>query len=155
MTQHGVRGLPDDVVNEDPKARAYATYKAFAVRLAERGFIVFAPHNPYRGDDASRVLQRKAQPIGKTIFSIILSFTDWKGIRLDDINWVGFQNYVQIFTVFQKNFFQALINNTVLLIFLFIGPTALGIGLAYLLVALYVGVVKRMLLRPRPRMRAA
>ena len=50
-----------------------------------------------------------------TIFSIILSFTDWKGIRLDDINWVGFQNYVQIFTVFQKNFFQALINNSVLL----------------------------------------
>ncbi|MFN8661959.1 MAG: sugar ABC transporter permease [Thermomicrobiales bacterium] len=68
-----------------------------------------------------------------TIFSIILSFTDWKGIRLDDIHWVGFQNYVQIFTVFQKNFFQALINNTVLLIFLFIGPTALGICLAYLL----------------------
>lgn len=68
-----------------------------------------------------------------TIFSIVLSFTDWKGIRFSDINWVGFQNYVQIFTVFQKNFFQALINNTVLLIFLFIGPTALGIGLAYLL----------------------
>ena len=33
----------------------------------------------------------------------------------------------------QKNFFQALINNSVLLIFLFIGPTALGICLAYLL----------------------
>ena len=45
----------------------------------------------------------------------------------------GSQNYEQIFTVFQKNFFQALINNTVLLIFLFIGPTALGICLAYLL----------------------
>ena len=59
-----------------------------------------------------------------TIFSIILSFTNWKGIRLDDITWVGFQNYIQIFTVFQKNFFQALINNTVLLIFLFIVPTA-------------------------------
>jgi hypothetical protein len=68
-----------------------------------------------------------------TFFSIILSFTDWNGIRFSDMEWVGFQNYVQIFTVFQKNFFQALINNTVLLIFLFIGPTALGIGLAYLL----------------------
>jgi multiple sugar transport system permease protein len=68
-----------------------------------------------------------------TIFSIILSFTDWKGIRLDDINWVGFQNYVQIFTAFQKSFFQALINNSVLLVFLFVGPTALGIFLAYLL----------------------
>jgi len=68
-----------------------------------------------------------------TIASILLSFTDWKGIRFSDINWVGFKNYEQIFTVFQKNFFQALINNSVLLIFLFVGPTALGIGLAYLL----------------------
>lgn len=68
-----------------------------------------------------------------TIASILLSFTDWKGIRISDIQWVGLRNYAQIFTVFQKNFFQALINNSVLLIFLFIGPTALGIFLAYLL----------------------
>jgi dienelactone hydrolase len=73
VTQHGVRGLPADVINEDPKARGYAAYKAFAARLAERGFVVFAPHNPYRGDDPSRELQRKAQPIGKTIFSVILA----------------------------------------------------------------------------------
>jgi multiple sugar transport system permease protein/raffinose/stachyose/melibiose transport system permease protein len=68
-----------------------------------------------------------------TIASILLSFTNWKGIRFSDMKWVGFKNYEQIFTVFEKNFFQALINNSVLLIFLFIGPTALGIGLAYLL----------------------
>jgi len=68
-----------------------------------------------------------------TIASILLSFTDWKGIRLSDINWVGSKNYVEIFTVFEKNFFQALINNSVLLVFLFLGPTALGVLLAYLL----------------------
>jgi len=68
-----------------------------------------------------------------TIASIGLSFTNWKGIRFSDIAWVGFKNYHQIFTVFQKNFYQALINNTVLLIFLFVGPTALGILLAYIL----------------------
>ena len=68
-----------------------------------------------------------------TIASIVLSFTSWKGIRLSDINWVGLKNYQQIFTVFQRNFFQALINNSVLLVFLFVGPTALGILLAYLL----------------------
>jgi multiple sugar transport system permease protein len=68
-----------------------------------------------------------------TIFSIVLSFTSWKGIRFSEITWVGLKNYDQIFTVFEKNFFQALINNSVLLVFLFIGPTALGIGLAYLL----------------------
>jgi len=68
-----------------------------------------------------------------TIASILLSFTNWKGIRLSDIEWVGLKNYHQIFTVFHKNFYQALINNTVLMIFLFIFPTALGIVLAYLL----------------------
>ena len=68
-----------------------------------------------------------------TIASIILSFTDWRGIRFSDLAWVGFKNYVQIFTVFERNFYQAMINNTDLLIFLFVGPSALCIGLAYML----------------------
>jgi ABC-type sugar transport system permease subunit len=68
-----------------------------------------------------------------TIASILLSFTDWNGIRFSDMSWVGLQNYQQIVTAFRRDFFQALINNAVLLIFLFIGPTALGITLAYLL----------------------
>ena len=37
-----------------------------------------------------------------TIASICLSFTDWKGIRFSDIDWVGLKNYDQIFTVFQQ-----------------------------------------------------
>jgi multiple sugar transport system permease protein len=68
-----------------------------------------------------------------TIASILLSFTDWNGIRFSDMEWVGLRNYHQIVTAFRRDFFQALINNSVLLIFLFIGPTALGIALAYLL----------------------
>jgi multiple sugar transport system permease protein len=68
-----------------------------------------------------------------TIASILLSFTDWKGIRFSDLNFVGVENYQQIFTVFEKDFFQALINNAVLMLFLFIGPTTLGMLLAYLL----------------------
>ncbi len=68
-----------------------------------------------------------------TLASILLSFTDWKGIRFSDINWVGLRNYDQILTVFEKDFFQAVINNTVLLVFLFIGPTIFGMFLAYLL----------------------
>src|SRR5215210_8390109 len=52
-----------------------------------------------------------------TIASILLSFTDWKGIRLSDITWVGLKNYEQILAVFQKNFLQALINNSVLILF--------------------------------------
>jgi ABC-type sugar transport system permease subunit len=68
-----------------------------------------------------------------TIASILLSFTNWRGIRFSDIKWVGWKNYHQIFTVFKIDFYQALINNSVLLVFLFVGPTALGIALAYLL----------------------
>jgi multiple sugar transport system permease protein len=68
-----------------------------------------------------------------TLASILLSFTDWKGIRFSDLNWVGFLNYEQIFTVFEKDFWQAVINNTALLVFLFFGPTLFGMFLAYLL----------------------
>ena len=68
-----------------------------------------------------------------TIASILLSFTDWNGVRFRDMDWVALKNYDQIFTVFERNFFQALINNTVLLAFLFIFPTALGMLLAYIL----------------------
>ncbi len=39
--------------------------------MAEQGFVVFAPHNPYRGADKFRVLQRKANPLGKSLFSVI------------------------------------------------------------------------------------
>lgn len=66
-----------------------------------------------------------------TISSVILSFTNWKGFKLSEINFVGLLNYEQIFTVFEKDFYQALINNTVLLVFLFIGPTIFGMFLAY------------------------
>ncbi len=68
-----------------------------------------------------------------TLASIILSFTDWNGIRLSDMNWVGLLNYDQILTVFEKDFWQAVINNTTLLVFLFMGPTLFGMFLAYLL----------------------
>ncbi len=68
-----------------------------------------------------------------TLASIFFSFTDWNGFRFSDINMVWLLNYEQIFTVFEKEFFQAVINNLVLVVFLFLGPTALGMFLAYLL----------------------
>jgi dienelactone hydrolase len=81
ICQHGLEGVPADVINEDPSSQAFRYYKAFATRLAERGFVVFAPHNPYRGGDAFRVLQRKANPLGKSLFSVIIAqherILDW------------------------------------------------------------------------------
>jgi hypothetical protein len=76
VCQHGLEGVPMDTVVDDPKVQAYGYYKAFAARLAERGFVVFAPHNPYRGTDKFRVLQRKANPLGKSLFSVILAQHD-------------------------------------------------------------------------------
>ncbi len=76
VCQHGLEGLPEDLVNEDPKARAYGYYKAYAARLAEQGFIVYVPHNPYRGMDNFRMLQRRANPLGLSLFSFILAQHD-------------------------------------------------------------------------------
>jgi len=81
VCQHGLEGVPHDTITEDPKGGGYGYYKAFSARLAERGFVVFAPHNPYRGRDAFRVLQRKANPLGKSLFSVIIAqherILDW------------------------------------------------------------------------------
>ena len=83
VCQHGLEGLPADCVTQDSTTRAFQSYKGFAAVLAERGFIVFAPHNPYRGQDAFRVLQRKANPLGRSLFSVILAqherILDWLG----------------------------------------------------------------------------
>jgi dienelactone hydrolase len=88
VTQHGLEGVPEDTINEDPKSRAFGPYKAFSTRLVERGFIVFAPHNPYRGLDKFRVLQRKANPLGKSLFSVILAQHD----RI--LDWLSEQPFV-------------------------------------------------------------
>ena len=83
VCQHGLEGLPIDTITRDQQSRAYRAYKGFAAELADRGFIVFAPHNPYRGRDAFRALQRKANPLGKSLFSIIVPqhsrILDWLG----------------------------------------------------------------------------
>jgi dienelactone hydrolase len=81
VCQHGLEGVPHDTITDDAKSSGYGYYKAFAARLAERGFVVFSPHNPYRGQDRFRVLQRKANPLGKSLFSIIIAqherILDW------------------------------------------------------------------------------
>jgi len=47
-------------------------YQDFAARLAERGFVVYAPQNPYIGDEEFRRLVRKAQPLKLSLYSFIL-----------------------------------------------------------------------------------
>ena len=68
VCQHGRNGVPQDVIEGD-----IAAYHDFAARLADRGFIVFAPHNPYRGEDRYRLLSRKANSVKASLFSFILA----------------------------------------------------------------------------------
>ncbi|HEY1082022.1 MAG TPA: alpha/beta hydrolase family protein, partial [Prosthecobacter sp.] len=71
VCQHGLEGLPEHCFETDESTRAWQAYKAFALRLAEQGYIVFAPHNPYRGKDEFRALQRRLHPLGKSLYSVI------------------------------------------------------------------------------------
>lgn len=68
VCQHGRNGVPKVVIENDEKA-----YHDYAAKLAERGFIVFAPHNPYRGEDKYRFLSRKANCVKASLFSFILA----------------------------------------------------------------------------------
>ncbi len=67
VCQHGLEGRPQDTIGK----KGFEYYSAFSARLAERGFVVFAPQNLYLFTDRFRVLQRKANPLGKTLFSLI------------------------------------------------------------------------------------
>ena len=68
----GAGGTADQLI---PAARE------FAAKLAEQGFITFAPQNLYIFWDRFRTLQRKANPIKKTLFSVITpqhqQIVDW------------------------------------------------------------------------------
>lgn len=88
VCQHGLEGVPMDTVTTNRADRAWAAYKGFATALAERGFIVFAPHNPYRGKDEFRTIQRLANPLGLHLFSII--FAQHERI----LEWLGTQPFV-------------------------------------------------------------
>ena len=68
VCQHGLEGRPQDTA--DP--RIASVYHSYAAQLADRGFITYAPQNPYIGQDAFRVIQRKANPIKWSLFSLII-----------------------------------------------------------------------------------
>ena len=92
VCQHGLEGRPQDVA--DPK-KENPYYHQFANRLAERGFITFSPQNPYIFQDRFRTLQRKSNPLRKTLFSTIVpqhqQITDWlASLPMVDAKRIGF-----------------------------------------------------------------
>lgn len=72
VCQHGLEGIPLDTITLDESQRAFGAYKGFATQLVQRGFIVYAPQNPYRGYHDFRVIQRKSNPLGRSLFSYII-----------------------------------------------------------------------------------
>ncbi|MBL8850986.1 MAG: dienelactone hydrolase family protein [Planctomycetaceae bacterium] len=67
VCQHGLEGRTEFAVTGDK-----TSYRDFAARLARRGFITFAPQHLYRGGDLFRTLQRKANPLGKSLFALMI-----------------------------------------------------------------------------------
>ncbi len=68
VCQHGLEGRPNEVV--DPHIKS--VYHAYGAQLADRGYIVYAPQNPYIGVDRFRQLQRKLHPLKKSLFAVIV-----------------------------------------------------------------------------------
>jgi multiple sugar transport system permease protein len=67
------------------------------------------------------------------IGSVVLSFASWTGVGgLDTIEWIGTENYKNVFTNYPP-FAPALRHNVIWLVFLFVLPTIFGIFLAVLL----------------------
>ncbi|MEX0676467.1 MAG: dienelactone hydrolase family protein [Pirellulales bacterium] len=92
VCQHGLEGRPTDVA--DPH-KVNKSYNQYACRLAERGFVVYAPQNPYIFTDRFRTLQRKANPLAKTLFSVIVpqhqQLVDWlAGVEFVDPERIAF-----------------------------------------------------------------
>ncbi len=66
VAQHGRAGRPQDVCAPDKDTPAY---HSFGAKLADRGFIVYAPQNLFFGEEKYRMLQRKANPLKLTFFA--------------------------------------------------------------------------------------
>ncbi|WP_235921695.1 carbohydrate ABC transporter permease [Lentzea tibetensis] len=68
-----------------------------------------------------------------TLGSIVLSFSSWDGIGgFEDIEWIGVENYVEIFTEYPR-FWPAVQHNLIWLVFLLVVPTVAGLFFAVLL----------------------
>ncbi len=83
VCQHGRNGVPRDTIDAGKTA-----YNDFAAALADRGFVTFAPHNLYRGEDRYRWLDRKANTVKASLWSFIISQ------HRQILTWLATQPYV-------------------------------------------------------------
>ncbi|MAT16542.1 MAG: hypothetical protein CMJ46_14880 [Planctomyces sp.] len=86
VCQHGLEGLAMDCISYEEESYKY--YKAFAAELAKQGFVTYSPQNPYRGGDKFRVLQRKSNPLARSLYSYIIPQ------HRQTVRWLGTLPYV-------------------------------------------------------------
>lgn len=82
VCQVGRNGLPQDAIEGN------TSYNDIGTKLADQGFIVYCPYVLYRGEDRYRWLDRKANTIGKTLFSFIISQHE------QTLRWLGSLSFV-------------------------------------------------------------
>jgi dienelactone hydrolase len=99
VAQHGLEGRPqhlfglEEVERRDGRATNFHYYQNIAAGLAQRGYVVFVPQNPYLGD--FRKINRLANPLGLSLFSFILAqherMLDWlSSLEFVDEKRIGF-----------------------------------------------------------------
>ncbi|MEO7142732.1 MAG: dienelactone hydrolase family protein [Bryobacteraceae bacterium] len=88
VCQHGLEGRPQSMFNQPAGTTDFHYYQNIGNRLADLGFIVYLPQNPYIFGDRFRQLQRQANPLGLSLFSFILA----QHGRL--LEWLGAQSFV-------------------------------------------------------------
>jgi dienelactone hydrolase len=94
VAQHGLEGRPQDMFSNPELDRKpdgsythnFHYYQNVGSRLADRGYVVYMPQNPYIGD--FRPINRLANPLALSLFSFILAQHD---LMLD---WVSALPYV-------------------------------------------------------------
>ena len=83
VCQHGRSDQPRKMIEGNAPV-----YSNVAAKLADQGFVVYVPQNPYRGEDRYRWLARKANNVKKTLFSFITSQHE------QTIKWLGSLDFV-------------------------------------------------------------
>lgn len=68
VCQHGLEGTPRSCIDAEPRP----TYNRFAAKLADLGYVVYCPQNPYKGNNEFRQIVRKANPLKLSLYSFIV-----------------------------------------------------------------------------------
>jgi hypothetical protein len=92
VCQHGLERNPEVTLRG-----GLPSYSGFSTTLCERGYVVFAPQGIFTGGDRFRFSQRQLNPLGKTLFSIMVpqhqQIVNWLGtlpfVNKDKIGFYG------------------------------------------------------------------